>query len=66
MTVPSLPPGSYLLLVYDYVPDVLERRGPHRDAHLGHARAAKERGELVNVGAVISLRLVSIVLSRIL
>ena len=52
MTVPSLPPGSYLLLVYDYVPDVLERRGPHRDAHLGHARAAKESGELVNVGAV--------------
>lgn len=52
MTVPSLTPGSYLLLFYDYVADVLERRGPYRDAHLDHARAAKERGLLVNVGAV--------------
>lgn len=52
MTAPGLDPGSYLLLFYDYVPDVLERRGPHRAAHLEHARAAKDRGELVNVGAV--------------
>lgn len=52
MTVPSLTPGSYLLLVYDYVPDVLERRGPYREEHLDHARAAKEQGHLVNVGAV--------------
>lgn len=52
MTVPMLAPGSYVLLFYDYVPDVLDRRDPHRAAHLNHARAAKERGELVNVGAV--------------
>jgi uncharacterized protein YciI len=52
MTVPTLAPGSYLLLFYDYVPDVLERRDPYRAAHLDHAREAKERGELVNVGAV--------------
>lgn len=52
MTVPSLTPGSYVLLFYDYVPEVLQRRGPHRDAHLAHARAAKEQGHLVNVGAV--------------
>jgi uncharacterized protein YciI len=52
MTVPSLKPGSYLLLFYDYVSDVLERRGPYRDAHLDHARAAKDRGGLINVGAV--------------
>ena len=52
MTVPSLEPGSYLLLVYDYVPDILDRRDPFRAAHLEHARAAKERGDLLNVGAV--------------
>lgn len=52
MTVPSLQPGSYLLLLYDYVPDILERRDEFRSAHLEHARAAKERGELLNVGAV--------------
>jgi uncharacterized protein YciI len=52
MTVPSLTPGSYLLLVYDYVADVLERRDPYRAAHLDHARSAKARGDLLNVGAV--------------
>jgi uncharacterized protein len=52
MSVPSLPLGTYVVLSYDYVPDVLERREPYRAAHLGHARAAKERGELLNVGAV--------------
>jgi uncharacterized protein YciI len=52
MTVPTLEPGSYLLLFYDYVPDILERRDPYRDAHLDAARAAKQRGDLVNVGAV--------------
>lgn len=52
MTVPTLVPGSYLLLFYDYVPDILQRRDPYREDHLEHARAAKRRGDLVNVGAV--------------
>jgi uncharacterized protein YciI len=52
MTVPHLQPGTYLLLTYDYVPDILDRRGPHRAAHIEHARAAQQRGHLVNVGAV--------------
>lgn len=52
MSLPTLAPGSYLLLSYDYVPDILERRDPFRPAHLEHARAAKESGELLNVGAV--------------
>ncbi len=52
MPVPTLEPGTYLLLFYDYVPDVLERREPYRAAHLDHARTAKESGALVNVGAV--------------
>ncbi len=51
MSTPSLPPGSYLLLRYDYVPDVLERRDPFRQAHLEHAAAARSRGELVAIGA---------------
>lgn len=52
MAVASLTPGTYQLLIYDYVPDVLERRDPYRAAHLDHARAAQQRGELLNVGAV--------------
>lgn len=52
MSVASLDPGTYLLLLYDYVPDVLERRDPYRADHLAHARAAKEHGHLVNIGAV--------------
>lgn len=52
MTVPSLDTGSYLLLFYDYVEDILARRDPHREAHLEHAREAKRRGDLLNVGAV--------------
>lgn len=44
--------GSYLLLTYHYVSDILERRDPFRAGHLDHARRSKERGELVNIGAV--------------
>jgi uncharacterized protein YciI len=42
----------HYLLLYDYVPDILERRGPHRAAHIAHARAAVDRGELVLGGAL--------------
>lgn len=41
----------YFLLFYDLVPNYLERRGQYRDEHLGLARAAQERGELVLAGA---------------
>jgi uncharacterized protein len=40
------------LLFYDYVDDILERRGPHREAHLEHVRAWKADGRLVMAGAV--------------
>ena len=40
------------LLMYDYVEDILERRTPHREAHLGLAAAAHARGELLLAGAV--------------
>jgi uncharacterized protein YciI len=42
---------KHFLLFYDVVPEYLERRGEHRDAHLGLAQAAQERGELVLGGA---------------
>jgi uncharacterized protein YciI len=43
---------SYLLLEYTLADDYLERRGPLREEHLGLARAAQERGELVLAGAL--------------
>jgi uncharacterized protein len=42
----------HYLLLYDYVPDILDRRAPHRAAHLAHARAAVDRGDLVLGGAL--------------
>ncbi len=42
----------YFLLLYDLVDDYLERRAPLREEHLGLARAAHERGELVLAGAL--------------
>lgn len=41
----------YYVLMYDYVENAVERRAPFREAHLGLARAALERGELVLGGA---------------
>jgi len=42
----------YWLLLYDLVDDYLDRRAALRDEHLGLARAAHERGELVLAGAL--------------
>jgi uncharacterized protein YciI len=42
----------HYLLMYDLVPDYLERRGEYRDEHLGLAWAAAQRGELVLAGAL--------------
>ncbi|HKE95606.1 MAG TPA: YciI-like protein [Povalibacter sp.] len=42
----------HYLLIYDFVPDVVERRGPFRAAHLHAAWAATERGELLLGGAL--------------
>ena len=41
----------HLALLYELVDDYLDRRAPLRDEHLGLARAAHERGELVLAGA---------------
>jgi uncharacterized protein YciI len=43
---------KHFLLIYDYVPDILEKRGPHRAAHLEGAKAAAARGELQLAGAL--------------
>jgi uncharacterized protein YciI len=45
-------PVVHQVLFYDYVGDVLERRGPYREDHLGHARRWKDAGSLVSAGAL--------------
>ncbi|CAB3717835.1 YciI-like protein [Paraburkholderia rhynchosiae] len=42
----------HYLLIYDLVPDYLERRGALREPHLKLAWAAAERGELMLAGAL--------------
>ena len=42
----------YSLLLYDYVDDIGERRGPFREAHLALARETRERGVLLMAGAL--------------
>lgn len=44
--------GRHLILFYDYVPDILERREPFRDAHLAGAQKALEAGHLLAAGAL--------------
>jgi uncharacterized protein len=45
-------PDSHILLLYDYVEDVLERRAPHRAAHLEKVTQQREAGTLVMAGAL--------------
>lgn len=40
------------LLHYEYVEDILDKRPPHREAHLAHVAAWKESGRLRMAGAV--------------
>ena len=42
----------YYLLLYDLIDGYLERRGEFREEHLGLAREAHARGELVLAGAI--------------
>ena len=42
---------KHFLLMYDYVPDYLERRTALRPAHMVLAKAAVDRGEMVLAGA---------------
>lgn len=40
------------ILTYEYVPDILERRGPYREGHLAAIARFHEQGRLVIAGAV--------------
>ena len=42
----------HFLLFYEFVPDYLQRRPPHRAEHLRLAWAAHDRGELILGGAL--------------
>jgi uncharacterized protein YciI len=42
----------HFVLFYDYVPNVVERRAPHREAHLALYRRWREEGRLVMGGAI--------------
>jgi len=41
----------YFALFYEYVPDMLERRAPHRDAHLALVRRLHAEGRIALAGA---------------
>mgnify|MGYP001501799822 CR=1 FL=1 len=41
----------YFILSYDYVPDVLEKRAPHRPDHLALAKEYHAAGKLLLAGA---------------
>jgi hypothetical protein len=45
-------PGRHLVLFYDYVEDIVERRAPHRPAHLALLEDQKDSGDVVAAGAL--------------
>lgn len=44
-------PATHLVLFYDYIEDVVEKRAPFRAGHLALANEYLERGELLMAGA---------------
>ncbi len=44
--------GPHQLLLYEYVPDMVERREPHREGHLANARRWSDDGRLLMGGAL--------------
>jgi uncharacterized protein YciI len=43
---------DHYLLLYDYVEDMADRRGPHREVHLRRIRAEQDEGRIVMAGAL--------------
>jgi uncharacterized protein YciI len=43
---------SHHLLLYSYVENVAERRGPYRERHVSAIRAEKEAGRVILAGAL--------------
>ena len=48
----AVEPGKYLILFYDYVADIVERRAEHRPAHLDLVTAYKRDGRVMAGGAL--------------
>lgn len=42
----------HYILFYDYVKDIVERRGPYRQEHLARIAAEREAGRIVMAGAL--------------
>lgn len=47
-----MPAGPHAVLVYDYVADILERRGAHREAHLARIDEWIVAGAMLHAGAL--------------
>jgi uncharacterized protein YciI len=45
-------PQTLQILIYEYVPDIVERRAQHREAHLEMVRALHDEDRIVIAGAV--------------
>ena len=43
--------GPHQILLYDYVPDIVERRAPHREAHLARIAEWVGAGRMLMAGA---------------
>jgi uncharacterized protein len=43
---------THHILFYEYVPDMAERRGPYREAHLARIFAEREAGRPIMAGAL--------------
>jgi uncharacterized protein YciI len=43
--------GPHLVLLYDYVPDIVQRRAPHREAHLARIAEWVDSGRILMAGA---------------
>jgi uncharacterized protein YciI len=43
---------KHTLLMYEYVDDIIERRGPYRDAHLALLQQLKDSGTVLMAGAL--------------
>src|SRR5947209_5694320 len=40
------------ILFYDYVPDIVQRRGPYREGHLAAIAAEQQAGRVIMAGAL--------------
>lgn len=47
-----MPAGPHIVLFYDYVEDIVERRAPHREAHLARIGEWVAAGRMLSAGAL--------------